>query len=154
MVRILLALVLLSPLYAGAESDAPQAGDPPASAPRPALGLDSLLRPRAVLPAVSERFGGKDEETWREGFSRARAEVRELEEQISRTQQKFRTLSTGEWEYTPAGGGTPTDPEVLKLRAQMKRDRQSLDAAERRLREMEVEASLSSVPDDWRGDTP
>jgi hypothetical protein len=41
---------------------------------------------------------------------------------------------------------------VLKLRAALKRDRQSLEAARQRLREIEVEASLAGVPDAWRGE--
>jgi hypothetical protein len=39
---------------------------------------------------------------------------------------------------------------VLKARAQIQRDRQSLDAAERRLRDLKVEASLAGVPPDWQ----
>ena len=50
---------------------------------------------------------------------------------------------------SPTGGGMPSDPEVLRLRAQLRRDRQSLEAARQRLRDLDVEASLAGVPDDW-----
>jgi hypothetical protein len=39
---------------------------------------------------------------------------------------------------------------VLKVRAQLRRDRQSLEASRQRLRDLDVEASLAGVPEDWR----
>jgi hypothetical protein len=114
----------------------------------PTLDLDRLLRPR-VTPQTKAVYGGKDRETWVEDFSEARVEVAELELKVADAQVKYRAASSAEWAYSPAGGGAPMDPEVLRIRAEIKRDRQSLEAARRRLRELGVEASLAGVPEEW-----
>jgi len=94
--------------------------------------------------------GGRNEDEWRLEFTNAQLQVEVLRERVRETQQKIRESSTGEWGYTPTGSGMPSDPEVLKLRAEIKRDRQSLEAAQTRLRDLDVEASLLGVPDSWR----
>ncbi len=119
------------------------------------LGLDSLLRPRpggaaSTAAKAQELLGGRNQTGWREAFALARGDVVDLEQRVAGLQEQLRTASSGEWSYTPVGAGTPSDPEVLKLRAALKRDRKSLGVAESRLRELEVEASLSGVPDGWR----
>jgi hypothetical protein len=114
----------------------------------PSLDLDRLLKPRAA-PSMRTRYGGKDREAWSRDFSNARSEVAELEDKVEAAQQKYRQVSDAEWGYSPIGGGTPTDPEVLRVRAEIKRDRQSLEAARQRLRELGVEASLAGVPKEW-----
>ncbi len=123
---------------------------------QPSLDLDSLLRPRGGFegspkPQSRELRGGRDREAWHEVFSEAQVELSELQSRVADLQQQLRDASGGEWNFSPVGGGIPSDPEVLKLRAQLKRDRQSLEAAQDRLRDLEVEASLASVPDSWRG---
>ena len=126
-----------------------------ARARQPSLDLDSLLRPRGDFeesrkPGKPELRGGRDREEWHKAFSEAQLEVSELQGRVAELQQQVRDASGGEWNFTPIGGGIPSDPEVLKLRAQLKRDRQSLEAAQDRQRDLEVEASLASVPDSWR----
>ena len=128
--------------------DAPGADDASEVAIRPSLDLDRLLKPRAA-PSLRTRYGGKDREAWSRDFSKARSEVAELEDKVEAAQQEYRQVSDAEWGYSPIGGGTPTDPEVLRVRAEIKRDRQSLEAARQRLRELGVEASLAGVPREW-----
>lgn len=116
--------------------------------------LNRLLRvPSSTdlgLKRVEER-GGKDRAAWGESFSSVRAEIIDLEARIDRTQASLRERAPDDWGFTPTGGGgPPVDPEVLKLRAQLKRDRESLDAARQRQRDLEVEASLAGVPDHWK----
>ena len=132
---------------ATAETD----GDGPASgAGRRPLSLDSILSPRQEnWEAKPTLRGGRDRESWRRDFENARAEVTQLDGQVDALQEKLRAASTGEWSYTPTGAGEASDPEVLKLRAQLKRDRSSLATAQARLRDLEVEASLAEVPDPW-----
>ncbi len=136
------------------ESRAQPSADAPPS--QPSLDLDSLLRPRGAFesshkPPKQELRAGRDRQEWHQVFSEAQIEVSELRGRVAELQREIRGASGGEWSYTPVGGGIPSDPQVLKLRAQLKRDRQSLEAAQVRLRELEVEASLASVPDSWRG---
>jgi hypothetical protein len=165
--RLLLPALLAASLALGAhtrasaadsdvpdEKNAPQ--PPPANetgpdAPPPkSLDLDRLLHPPAVhLQEPGKSYGGRDERGWREEFRKARQEVSDLEGKVEAGQAHLRSASSGEWNYSPAGGEV-TDPEVLKLRAQLKRDRQSLEASRQRLRDLDVEASLAGVPQDWR----
>ncbi len=116
----------------------------------PDLDLDRLLRPPMPGPVTLETPGGRDRETWRTRFVEVREEIAKLEEHIARTQAEIRTVSPDNWGFSPAGGGAPVDPEVLRLRAELRRDRKSLDAARARLRHLEIEAALAGVPDAWR----
>lgn len=116
--------------------------------PAPTLDLDRLLKPRTT-PGVQIHYGGRSRGAWEAKFARARNEVAGLELNLVEAQERYREASSGEWGYSPIGGGMPSDPEVLKIRAEMKRDRQSLEAARKRLRELGVEASLAGVPEEW-----
>jgi hypothetical protein len=103
------------------------------------------------MPAVPvERRGGKDRKTWASEFADARGEIVALETRIAGAQERIREIAPGNWSYSPTGGGAPMDPEVLRLRAELRRDRQSLEAARQRLRDLDVEASLAGVPDEWK----
>lgn len=124
---------------------------PPLEAPPPkSLDLERLLQLPAVRAQPSGNyFGGRDQKAWRDEFRRAREEVSDLEGKVEAGQKHLRSAAAGEWNYSPAGGEA-TDPEVLKLRAQLRRDRQSLEASRQRLRDLDVEASLAGVPQEWR----
>lgn len=156
--RVALLLLVAAPWIVGTaaaqEEAAPEPGAQPSgdapSAGAPSLGIDALLRPRMPVSASRELRGGRDRRSWLEAFAAARGEVAEYEETVAETQAAIRAASRGDWGYTPAGGGVPSDPEVQKLSARLKRDRQSLEAARQRLRDLEVEASLLGVPDEWR----
>lgn len=119
----------------------------------PGLDLERLLRPRAPLPPPAPRAlrAAKERGDWEAEFRTLRTEIAELENRIEVARARIREASATDWGFTPTGGGMPTDPEVLRLRAELRRDRQSLEASRRRLRNLEVEASLAGVPDDWRG---
>lgn len=154
-VLVLIALLVVAPggsaTAQGSEGSDPTADERPTSeAPAPSLGLDRLLRvPRSGGARLDVR-GGRDRAGWEGEFREVRREVRELEARIAATQEKLRETSSENWGFTPAGAGGPaTDPEVLKLRTQLKRDRASLEAAQERARELEIEAALAGVPDSW-----
>jgi hypothetical protein len=129
----------------------PAPAPPPDGAPAKSLDLDRLLHPPAVrLQPTGKVYGGRDQRGWQEEFRKARQEVSDLEGKVEAGQNHLRSASGGgDWNYSPAGGEI-TDPEVLKLRAQLRRDRQSLEASRQRLRDLDVEASLAGVPQDWR----
>jgi hypothetical protein len=155
----LLALAA-EPAPAGAQGTPPVAqptsSAPAAAAPatgKPALRLDSILRPRTtpVAPPPSAAApGGRNRAQWASTFSAVRQEIAVLQTQVEASRKRLAASSNGsEYQYSPLGGGVSTDPETLKLRAQLRRDRETLEAAERRLRDLEVEASLSGVPRAW-----
>ncbi len=146
------ALLLVSALLGGAgpvsaQEEAAGATGAEVATP-PTLDLDRLLMPR-ITPALETRYGGKNREMWLQDFERARSAVADLELKVAAAQGKYREASDAEWGYSPLGGGSPTDPEVLRIRAEIKRDTQSLEAARKRLRELGVEASLAGVPGEW-----
>jgi hypothetical protein len=127
------------------------AGPAPQHKPSVPLDLDRLLRPPGSIPTAptaEPSYGGRDRAAWREEFQRTNAEVADLESKVEVSQNRLRANTAGDWNYSPAGGEA-SDPEVLKLRAQLRRDRQSLEAARQRLRDLRVEASLAGVPESW-----
>jgi hypothetical protein len=148
-------MAIAAPAASGQEGTAGDGSDArPAGSAAPALDLDKLLKPRegGSQPAGAPRPGGKDRETWQRDFDEAYTEVRQLRSRVDESQRKLRDAAGGSsYSYSPAGGGETYDPEVLKMRAQIQRDRQSLQAAERRLRDLKVEASLAGVPAEWQG---
>ena len=157
--RLCLLLLLIGPGYGWAQSAPPPGGDigpedvspAPQHEPSPPLDLERLLRPPGTMadaPSAEPSYGGRDRAEWREEFERANDEVTDLEAKVEVGQQRLRKTTAGDWNYSPAGGEA-TDPEVLKLRAQLRRDRQSLEASRQRLRDLRVEASLAGVPEDW-----
>ncbi len=159
--RLILVLALSFPSAAWSQTATPSTEAPgpedvgPAPKPQPPskpLDLDRLLRPPggAIAPPVEQTYGGRDRGAWQDEFVRARAEVADLEGKVENLQSRLREATGGDWNYAPAGGEI-SDPEVLKLRAQLRRDRQSLEASRQRLRDLQVEASLAGVPEEWRG---
>jgi hypothetical protein len=155
-----LSLLLLSATPPGAgQAAAQERAEEPAEEPGAGLDLGDLLRPRGRFestptPPADER-GRRDEEEWRRLFAEARAEVAGLEEKVALRQEKIRQV-TGDagYNFSPIGAGESTDPEVQRLRSELKRDRRSLDTARARLRDLDVEASLAGVPDAWREPAP
>ena len=150
-VALLTALVVCLTLAGGSQAFADELQEGSEARPVPNLNLDRLLRPRSV-PTVYTQYGGRGRSAWEAEFAQARSEVGELELKVAEAKVKYRAASGGEWSYSPIGGGqgtTATDPEVLKIRAEIKRDRQSLETSRKRLRELGVEASLAGVPDEW-----
>jgi len=154
----LLLLLLAAPGTSQAQTapepggEGEQAAPAPQHNPSPPLDLDRLLRPPGNLgvpkPSSEPSYGGRDRVAWRDQFSSAKAEVADLESKVEVNQRRLRENAAGDWNYSPAGGEA-SDPEVLKLRAQLRRDRQSLEAARQRLRDLRVEASLAGVPESW-----
>jgi hypothetical protein len=147
---------------APSDAEQPPADGDPTVRPRPKLGIDSLLRPRTVTaprapasaPPTEETYGGRTREAWVTAFTDARTELREAEASLEKSRKKLAEASqTGGYTYNPLGGtgadSSPTDPEVQKAKAQRDRDRKAIEAAQKRLRDLSVEASLAGVPDAW-----
>lgn len=150
-------------------------GDPDADrlglpAPRPgsggdgrgAPGLDALLKlPSGYLEPSAETVGGAGEGEWRRRFAQALEELGEARAALSTTKQELDSVADGggssQWAVAPpgvsnSGDGPANSPLSFKLRQELDRNRERLDAAEKALRELRIEADLAGVPRAWRGD--
>lgn len=125
------------------------AGDP---------GLDDLLRlPSDFKTRPAERpVAGVSEDEWRRRFGRAEKAIVDAREALVATKRELDGLAeTGggsQWSVAPPGasGQQTTSPLSFKLRQQLQRQREELDAAEKALRELRIEADLAGVPAAWR----
>jgi hypothetical protein len=148
-----LALVLAAALQALTTSAA--AGEEAA----PVVGLDKLLK---IPPSVSfepTQRGHSTKAEWRERFDEANDDLAKARAELAETQAKLAEIGSESSAWTMGAPGlSSVDREVAvdapldqTLSKAMKRKRAELERAERRLAEIEVEANLAQVPDDWRG---
>jgi hypothetical protein len=138
-----------------AADPAGESGPASTSAPAqaPTVGLDSLLRLPTSTPAVEPRSGGASRQEWQGRFATARADVETAQQAIEKAQQELGQLAGGSaaWQMSAPGASanTETAPVSFRLRQELRRQRDELAAAERRLTELEVEANLAGVPEEW-----
>ncbi|HVN39309.1 MAG TPA: hypothetical protein VMW19_14165 [Myxococcota bacterium] len=129
------------------------------SAPRggaPDVGLDSLLRlPPTASPASEPRTGGATRQEWQQRFATARGDVDAARQAIDKAQEELSKMARGtdNWQMAApgaqAGTQTETSPMSYKLRQELRNQREELANAERRLTDLEVEANLAGVPEEW-----
>jgi hypothetical protein len=130
-------------------SAAPKAGSPD-------VGLDSLLRlPPTPSPASEPRAGGVTRQEWQQRFTAARGDVETARQAIDKAQDELGKLARGtdSWQMSApgaqAGAQSETSPMSYKLRQELRNQREELASAERRLTDLEVEANLAGVPEEW-----
>jgi hypothetical protein len=46
---------------------------------------------------------------------------------------------------------SPDSPIDFQLRSELRRHREEVERLERKLRQLDIEANLAGVPEDWRG---
>ncbi len=125
----------------------------------PPVSLEELLAlPETYRPRLEQR-GGATRSEWRERFRVAREEVEAARAGLARAQAELEAHAGtgGDWNLAPpgVGSGLTGDARAGQLRAEIKRYRKELERAERQLRELEVEAELAGVPEDWvAGEVP
>lgn len=123
-----------------------------------APGLDDLLRlPSDFETRSAERpVAGASEEEWRRRFTRAERSIAEARENLAATKRELddaaETGGASQWSVAPPGSSAEqsTSPLSFKLRQELQRNREALDAAEKALRELRIEADLAGVPAEWR----
>jgi hypothetical protein len=145
-----IALALVASLAAVAPVSAQPA--PPASG---SPGLDKLLKiPDSVGYSTDEK-GGATQAEWRERFGEARNALASAEKALADSQAKLATAAgeKSEWQFTPPGvpsQGSEESSSNFQLREQVRRQRGEVDRARARLRELDIQANLAGVPEDWR----
>ena len=142
------ALLLLFATPSGAEPET-----------TPAVGLDRLLKIPPSLELQPSKRGHLTKTAWREKFDVARGDIEHAKRELLDAQvQLAETRGAGTaWKMGAPGLGAinqgstsdmPLDPALSK---KLDRIREDLERSERRLAEIDVEANLANVPEDWRG---
>jgi hypothetical protein len=132
------------------------AGAEPGTAPEPAgrPGLDTLLKlPPSSAVAESPRSGGASRHEWEQRFATARGDVAAAQLALEKAQADIGRAADGSnpWQMSAPGAqaGTENSPVSFRLRQEIRRQREELASAQKRLSELEVEAKLAGVPDEW-----
>ena len=121
----------------------------------PVVDLDLLLRLPDSYVADDERRGGASRGEWRARFFEVRENLDELRDQIDRLQAKMEGLAgeSGTWAAGAPGLAAP-DPKnstlSYKLHQDIRRVREEIGDAERKARDLRVQADLADVPETWR----
>ncbi len=129
-----------------------QEGDPSA------VPLENLLKIPDTVPVQSAvvRRGGSTRPEWQERFEKALDEQDRAKLALEEVRGQLEDLSTGEaWKMTAPGLGggaqAPTESSLdYRLSRELRRRREEVERTERRLKELEIQANLAGVPEDWR----
>jgi hypothetical protein len=131
-----------------------RAVDPSASDPG-GPGLDQLLKLPTSVEFSAEKKGGATRNEWRQRFHEARTSVKAADVALKKAQDELAEVagSKDDWQFSPPGlpAEASTDSgSSIQLRQEVKRQRGELDRSKARLRELDVEANLAGVPEEWR----
>ncbi len=130
------------------------AAEPEAELPTEPVSLDRLLTLPAVLPIESSERGGLTRVEWSNRFEEADEEVTAAEAELEESLDKLSELvgKTSNWKVAAPGvQAAPSDnsPVNYGLRQEIRRKREDVARAERRRRDLIVEANLAGVPENW-----
>jgi hypothetical protein len=126
-------------------------------------GLDALLQlPSSFMAGESRVVAGAGEAEWRRRFYESQRAFNQAGLELAKTKRELDSVADGggasTWSVAPPGGGgssggPSSSPLSFKLRQELKEKRAQLEAAERAVRELRIEADLAGVPANWRGDS-
>lgn len=152
------------------------AGPPiPAGAqdPAPDVSLDDLLKLPSGIGYDVEKRGGAPRDEWQRRFQAVRMDLREAKAALARSLEELDAMGeSGNWKMAPPGlgqimqqqnqnqqtganapagqTGDAGAPLNQGLSSDIRRQKDEVKRAERALRDLEVEANLAEVPEDWR----
>ena len=139
---------LVVPLVAAAAADV-EAEPPPKS-----VTLDQLLTLPSALPVESGQRGGLTRAEWSSRFAEAEAEVETAQADLDESLDRLSELvgKTSNWKVAAPGvqaAASDNSPVNYGLRQEIQRNREDVVRAERKLRDLIVEANLAGVPENW-----
>jgi hypothetical protein len=139
---------LVVPLVAAAAADV-EAEPPPKG-----VTLDQLLTLPSALPVESGQRGGQTRAEWSSRFTEAEAEVEKAKVDLDDSLDRLSELAgkTSNWKVGAPGGpaaGADNSPVNYGLKQEIQRNREGVARAERKLRDLIVEANLAGVPESW-----
>jgi hypothetical protein len=139
---------LVAPLVGTAAADV-EAEPPPGN-----VSLDRLLTLPSALPIESSQHGGLTRGEWSRRFVEAEAGVEAAKAELDESLDKLSELvgTTSNWKVAAPGvkaGPSDNSPVNYGLKQEIQRKREDVARAERKIRELIVEANLAGVPEDW-----
>ncbi len=115
--------------------------------------LERLLQLPESFDVGGEHRGGASESEWRGRFLKARQDIDATRYALDEAQKQLEILAGDTSGYQVAAPGA-TDPQnspvSFQLRQEIRRQREELGRAQKRLRELGVQANLADVPEPWR----
>jgi hypothetical protein len=135
-------LLLLPEAPARAEDAAP-----------PPVKLDQLLKLPTSVEYDLERKGGATRTEWKGRYKAAQADVASAKKAYDSAMGKLEKAAVGadSWRFVPPGGDvTAENQDNVRIRQDVTKKRDELARAEKRLKDLDVEADLASVPPEWR----
>jgi hypothetical protein len=118
--------------------------------------LDQLLKLPSGFDSSVEKRGGFTAGEWRSRFQELRDALAAEREGLELAEADLgRVAGTADaWQVGPPipgmSGAASEAPLDFRIRQAINRHRAEIERLERRLRELEVEANLAVVPEDWR----
>lgn len=138
---------------AAAEPAAAPAADA-AERPAPKVDLEDLLKLPGDVRYDMEKRGGATQGEWRSRFQKVRAELAGERSALARSQLELEKVagSSDSWQLAPPGvnANRSEAPLDYRLRNEIRQHRAEVDRLEKQLRDLEVEANLAGVPEEWR----
>jgi len=128
------------------------AADP--EAPPENVSLDALLTLPSALPGEASQRGGLSRAEWRNKFAAVEAEVEAAKADLDASLAKLTEMmgKTSNWKVAAPGVQAAPDEGATTnygLKQEIRRKREEVERAERKLIDLVVEANLADVPEDW-----
>jgi hypothetical protein len=117
------------------------------------VALDQLLTLPSDRTYSVERKGGLTRSEWRSRYGEVRGDLQKQRDALEETQGKLEDAGGGQWSVNPIPGSesdTSRSPIDFQLRTQLRKQREEIDRLERKLRQLDIEANLAGVPEEWR----
>jgi hypothetical protein len=145
---------LVVPLVAATVAATAAAADVEAKPPPKSVTLDQLLTLPSALPVESGQRAGLTRAEWSSRFAEAEAELAAAQADLDESLDELSELvgKTSNWKVAAPGAqaaANDNSPVNYGLRQQIQRNREDVARAERKLRDLNVEANLAGVPESW-----
>jgi len=136
---------------AGAQEPSAPSAEPVAA--QPPVALDQLLTLPQDRTYAVEKKGGLTRGEWRKRYHEVRADLVKEREALEATEVKLEDAAGAAWAVNPIPGSetdTSRSPVDFQLRTELRRHREEIERLERKLRQLDIEANLAGVPQEWR----
>jgi hypothetical protein len=117
------------------------------------VALDQLLTLPSDRTYAVERKGGLTRAEWRTRYGEVRGDLQKERAALEETEAKLEEAGGGQWSVNPIPGAesdTSRSPIDFQIRTQLRKHREEIDRLERKQRQLDIEANLAGVPEEWR----